>query len=538
MKQTYIKSFFGLTLVVALLASTGCKKLEDFGDTDTRTDQASDPTTAYLLSNASIGLPAVLSSTAGGIRGSLYAQQWAETQYTDVSLYGNPQLDFGSYATSVMDLQRIINLNTDPATKSAFNVLGTSTAPLGSNGSQIAIATILKVYFMWTITDRWGDVPYTEALKGAENLTPAYDKQEDIYAFMLRDLKAAMASFDPTAAVRGDLYYPVPKSPYPYPAFPLIAYQADIDAQIAKWKKVANSLRMLIALRMSKVNPALAETEFADAANDPAGAIETNADNLKLSYSGASAFETNTFYSNLNGRKDYAFSKTLGDILANMGDPRRAAYGNSGAAFPYGLKRDDAVAFDGSVQGAYATPINSTYRAVNSSVVVLPAAYVLLAKAEAADRGWISGSAQTYYEAGVTASFTQWGQSAAAATTYLAGAADFNTGNGGGLNIGFAAAFPSIVGADATTATPRERIQLQRYLASFGDGLQAWCEWRRTGIPHLKPTAYGVNTPQEIPRRLTYGTTEYAANPVNVAAAAARYPGGDKMDSRMWWDTP
>lgn len=531
MKQTYIKSFFALSLAVALLTTTSCKKLEDFGDTDTRTDQANDPTTAYLLTNASIGLPAVLSSTAGGIRGSLYAQQWSETQYTDVSLYGNPQLDFGSYATSLEDLQTIIDLNTNPATKSAFNVYGTSTAPLGSNGSQIAIATILKVYFMWTLTDRWGDVPYTEALKGAANLTPAYDKQQDIYAHMLSDLKAAMASFDPTAVVRGDILYPVPTTP-------LIATQATIDGQIAKWKKVANSLRMLIALRMSKVDPGLAETEFADAANDPAGSIETNADNLKVQYSGATAFETNTFYSALNGRKDYAFSKTLGDILGNMSDPRRAAFGSSGAGFPYGLKRDDAVAFDGSVSGAYATPINPTFRAVNSTVQIIPAAYVLLAKAEAADRGWISGSAQTYYEAGVTASFTQWGQSAGAAATYLAGAADFNTGSGGGTDIGFLAAYPSIVGSDALTTTPRERIQLQRYLASFGDGLQAWCEWRRTGIPHLKPTVNGVNTPREIPRRLTYGTTEYAANPVSVADAASRYPGGDKMDSRMWWDTP
>jgi len=530
MKKTYIKSLLAFSVAVALFATSSCKKLEDFGNTDTRIDRANDPTTAYLLTNASIGLPGVLSSTAGGIRGALYTQQWSETQYTDVSLYGNPQLDFGSYATSMQDLQTIINLNSNDATKNALNVLGTATQPLGSNGSQIAIATILKTYLMWTITDRWGDVPYTEALKGAGNLTPSYDKQEDIYAHMLSDLKAALTSFDATAAVRGDVYYPVPKTP-------LVATQANIDLQISKWKKVANSLRMLIALRMSKAAPTLAATEFADAANDPAGAIETNADNLVLAYPGGTATETNVFYSALNGRKDYAFSKTLGDILGNMSDPRRAAFGSTGAGFPYGLKRDDAVAFDGSVAGAYSTPIAGTFRAVTSPIAVIPAAYVLLAKAEAAERGWISGSAQTFYEAGVTASFTQWGQTAGAAATYLAGShANFTSGDGGGIDIGFSAAFPSIVGADANTTTNLERIQLQRYLASFGDGLQAWSEWRRTGIPHLKPTAYGVNTPQEIPRRLTYGTTEYAANPVSVAEAAARLTGGDKMNSRMWWD--
>ncbi|CAN5752802.1 SusD/RagB family nutrient-binding outer membrane lipoprotein [soil metagenome] len=522
MKHTYIKSFFAFSVAVALFATTGCKKLEDFGDTDTRNDRANDPSTAYLLTNAESQVANILSSTAGGIRGSLYAQQWSETQYTDVSLYGNPQLDFGGYSGPLYDLQRIIDLNTNAATKGALNVTGTATASFGSNGSQIAIATILKVYYLWTTTDRWGDIPYSEALKGAGNLTPSYDKQQDIYAQMLADLKAANASFDPTiAAVKGDIFY-----------------AGSIATQVAKWTKLSNSLRMLIALRMSKVYPnagGLAATEFADAY--AGGGIVTNADNMVATYVGGSALNTNVFYSVLNGRKDYAFSKTLGDILTNMGDVRRAAYGSSGPAFPYGLKRDDAVAFDGSVSGGYALPINLTYRAVTSPVVILPASYVLLAEAEAAERGWIAASAQTLYEAGVTASFTQWGQSAAAAATYLAGSsANFTTGSGGGTDIGLLAAFPSVVGADAVTNTNLERIQLQRYLASFGDGLQAWSEWRRTGIPHLTPTVFGVNTPREIPRRLTYGTNEYGLNPASVAEAAARYTGGDKMSSRMWWD--
>ena len=220
-----------------------------------------------------------------------------------------------------------------------------------------------------------------------------------------------------------------------------------------------------------------------------------------------------------------------------MSDPRRAAFGSSGAAFPYGLPRDLAVAFDGSVAGAYATPIAASFRATSSPIVILPASYVLLAKAEAAQRGWISGNAQTFYEAGVTESFKQWGQTAGAAATYLNNsAANFASGSGGGTDIGFSSDYPSIVGADASTGTPLERIQLQRYIASFGDGIQAWAEWRRTGVPNLKPTAFGTNSPKEIPRRLTYGTTEYAANTVNVNEAAGRYAGGDKMNSRMWWD--
>ena len=512
MKYKYFNSFFAFSILLATIAITGCDKLEDFGDTDTRSDASVTPITSNLLTNAQVPIANLFSSTAGGIRGALYAQQWAETQYTDVSIYGNPQLDFGAtYAGALKDLQSIIDLNTNPSTKSTFNVIGTVANPLGSNANQIGVATILKSYYMWTITDRWGDVPYSEALKGAANLTPKYDKQEDIYKGLLSDLKVSVNNFDDGASVAGDIFF-----------------DGDVDA----WKKVANSMRMLIALRMSKADPVLAESEFVAASNDAAGAIESNTDNWTMVYPGGTTLQTNVFYSALNGRRDYALSRTVSDILDNMSDDRRGVFGSSEQGFPYGLPRDQAVAFGSS----YAKPFNPSVITATSPIVILPASYVLLAKAEAVELGWISGNAKDLYESGVTASFEQWNLSTA--SDYLTGSAEFNNGAGGGSEIGFIAEFPSIVGADANTTTSLERIRLQRYLASFGDGIQAWAEWRRTGIPRLKPTAFGVNTPKEIPRRLTYGTTEYAANPTNVAAAAARLSGGDVMNSRMWWDRP
>ncbi len=515
MKYKYFKSFCAFSFLLASIAITGCDKLEDFGDTDTRTDASVTPITSNLLTNAQVPIANLFSSTAGGIRGALYAQQWAETQYTDVSIYGNPQLDFGAtYAGALKDLQGIIDLNTNPSTKSTFNVIGTVANPLGSNANQIAVATILKSYYLWTITDRWGDIPYSEALKGASNLTPKYDKQEDIYRALLADLKAAVNGFDDGADVAGDIYF---------------------DGNADSWKKVANSMRMLIALRMSKVYPnpgEFAATEFADASNDPAGGIESNTDNWTMVYPGGTTLQTNVFFSALNGRRDYALSRTVSDILDNMNDDRRGVFGSSEQGFPYGLPRDQAVAFGSS----YAKPFNPSVISATSPIVILPASYVLLAKAEAVELNWISGNSKDLYEDGVTASFEQWNLSTA--SDYLAGSAEFNNGAGGGSDIGFISEFPSIVGADANTTSTLERVRLQRYLASFGDGIQAWAEWRRTGIPRLKPTAFGVNTPKEIPRRLTYGTTEYAANPTNVAAAAARLSAGDVMNSRMWWDKP
>ena len=83
------------------------------------------------------------------------------------------------------------------------------------------------------ITDRWGDIPYSDALKGDPNVT--FDTQEVIYKDLIKELTEAVAQFTTGgAAVKGDIIY---------------------GGDIAKWKKFANSCRMLMALRLSKVYP-------------------------------------------------------------------------------------------------------------------------------------------------------------------------------------------------------------------------------------------------------------------------------------------
>jgi Starch-binding associating with outer membrane len=506
-------------IILSLITLSSCKKLSDFGDLNTRKDASAVPLTSGLITSAENSIAGIMSGLGSGLRASMYAQSFSEEQYTEQSLFANPQLDFGAtYSGPLMDLQTVINLNTDPATKSAVTVVSS-----GSNGNQIGIAKILKSYILWTITDRWGDVPYTKALLGSANLSPSYDKQEDIYKLLLADLKAAINSFDGGALVKGDYLYASTTGPI----------------QAAKWKKLANTLRMLISLRMSKVFPAaggFAATEFVSAATDPAGSILTNADNFVANFDGLSAAGSNVWFNNLTGRSDYDLSLTTYDILNNMSDARLPKFSNGGSAMPYGLTRDKAVAFTASVSGNVARPF--LVKTNNTPIVIVPASYTLLAQAEAVQRGWWTpaSTAKELYDRGVQASFDQWG--VGSATTYLSGLANFNIGSGGGTNIGFNAAYPSIVGADAQTPTPLTRIQLQRYIASYGDGIQAWSEWRRTGIPNLKPTSFATNTPKEIPRRFTYGVTEYSTNTANAIAGAAAISGGDVMNSRVWWDKP
>ena len=485
-----------LNILLALIIFAGCSKIKDFGDTNVNPNATSTPSAAALLTNAIIGMGGA--NTQGG----LYAQMFSETQYTEASLYALPKLNFDNniYVGSLMDLQNIINLNSNDATK-------ITAAKFGANANQIGVARILKAYLIWTVTDRWGDVPYSEAFKGLENLTPKYDKQEDIYKDLVKELTEAKAQISSSlAAPVGDIMFYKP------------AAGAAVSWSIAagRWKKLANSLRMLISLRTSKVYPnpgQWAATNFSAAYSDPDGYIAANADNFVINYTGSVTAFRNPWYTVYNGRTDFAESKLMTDLMASLTDPRQAAFGSSTIGFPYGLTRDLAVAF-GSANSGYARILASNKRATNSPLVLISAATVRLAIAEAAQRGWITADISSNYQAGIQASWDQWGVTGNIAN-YLSNAAVALTG----------------------TASDLQRIQLQQYIAYYPDGAQAWANWRRTAIPALTPTQYASNASKQIPRRYVYGANEYSVNPESVAEAAARI-GGDTPDTRVWWDKP
>jgi len=186
---------------------------------------------------------------------------------------------------------------------------------------------------------------------------------------------------------------------------------------------------------------------------------------------------------------------------------------------PYGLAIAAPVA-------AYARMGNGAFAAQAGTFVILNAASILLAHAEAVERGWVAGgtaAAKVLYDAGVTASFAQWAQTMPA--TYL---------NGGGVAAMGGATVP---GSNGLTNTPLKRIHLQQYFAFFPSGVQAWSNWRRTGVPDLRPTINGQPVGAQIPRRYKYGPSDFTSNTAAVNAAVAKIPGGaNTQDARMWWD--
>jgi hypothetical protein len=517
MKYNLLKKYTVTVVFTAVILLTGCGKIDQFGDTNQNPNGITQPIPSAILTNvqASIG------GLAANTRKVTYCQYVSESQYTDVSLYSLPQIEMGpSYAglatassANLNDMQVIINYNSDPKTA------GTASS-YGSNANQIAIAKIIKSYIYWVLTDNWGDIPYSEALLGAANTSPKFDKQEDIYFGVMKELKAAVAGFDNGGAIAGDIIY---------------------GGDVVKWKKFGNSLRMLMAMRLTKKYPAAggkAALEFADAYGNAAGHITTNADNFSVKYPGGSF--KNPWFLTYEARDDYATSKTMYDILGGLGDTRQSVFGTSAIGFPYGLSRDLAVSFTTSTGNNHARVLALTKRTESSPIVVMGAANVLLAKAEAIERGWIPGTtadAQTAYEAGITVSFGEWGLAVPAG--YLAGPANYLSGNGVSTNVGGAVApYDNFRAAEnniqnAITATKLDRIALQRWVASFPNGHEGWCEWRRTGVPALKKTRFATG---EMVRRYVYGTQDYSFNSEKTKEAAARLTGGDKQESKVWWD--
>jgi len=469
-----------LILASVLLVSgiTSCDKIRDFGDTNVNPGVTSEPITSALLTNVLAGISGYATSTRGGA----YCQYFSETQYTDLSTYSLPQLEFsGNYSGALYDLQNIINYNSDPATADKAKAFG-------SNNNQIAVARILKAYIYWWITDQWGDIPYSEALKGVQ---PKYDRQQDIYTDLFKELKEAVAQFDGGDPFKGDILF---------------------NGDISRWKKFANSMRLLMALRIIKADAGKAQTEAVAAINDAGGLISSNSDNAVIDYPGGAFL--NPWWSLYNGRVDWAMSDVVDGFFDATSDRRALAFGSSSIGFPYGRDRAEAVAFF-NANPNWARILAPSYRTEGSPIVLLNYASILLARAEVRERGWITSgqTAAELYNAAIQASWEQWGVfSQTEYNNYIANASvAYGTNN-------------------------LQKIGIQRWLAHYPDGSQGWAEWRRSGYPALSPAIDATNASGQIPRRYVYGTAEYSLNQSGVEEAVDRLAGGDTQDSRVWWD--
>ncbi len=479
-----------MALLSALIISgVGCsKKIDEFGDINVNPNIVAEPNTAALLTNVISNM----GDEVWQVNPGLYAQLYSETQYTELSRYARNQPDYGAYYSGVLyDLVNIIKLNTDPETAAKVVVNG-------SNANQIATARILKAWWFLRVTDQWGDIPYSQALNFNGQIP--YDKQQDIYTDLFKELKEAVGQFDGGASVKGDIL---------------------LDGNIATWKKFANSLRMIMALRLSSVDAAKGKTEFLDAMGAGGGYLTTNADDIKLVYPGGNYPSTFYEYYNITQRSDYAISKTVTDLMNPNGDRRINAWGSSTKGFTYGLERNDAIAF-ASANPDWARIMHPSIRTETQPIPIITASQVTLARAEAAQRTWTAENATNLYRTGIELNWRQWGVYDATA---------FN-------------AYMLTAPVAITAGTELQKIITQRWLAAFPDGLEAWNIVRSTGLPTLTPAPGAVapaGTSRIIPIRMGISQSHFDLNTTNTNAVAEIYKIGGEKDSqygKMWWVKP
>lgn len=490
-------------LCLAAVSATACKT-----DLTALNINPNNPTSApatTLFTNATV-------STLGTFNGSfqtlsmtsLFAEHIAQVQYVDEDRghIRNTTIDglfTGQYSGPLEDYQKVI-----------------AQADAAKQPNTASPARVMQSWVYQNMTDLWGDIPYSEALAGdvGGSFTPKYDAQKDIYYGLLKTLT------DASTAMKGGI---TGADPGLAGADPI--YKGDV----AKWAKFANSLRARLALRMSKADPAKAATELTAAF--AAGMIASNADNAMITWPGDGVYD-NPLAANFATRDDHRVSKTLLDTMNALADPRVKVYAQptkndptvyaglqngmdnaSAGAFFNTTSRPGAIFYPGATSyGTYGTAAGK-----KTPSYLMTFAEVSFIQAEAANKGLAgltAAQAAGFYNAGVTNSITQWGGSAADAATYLAK--------------------PGV--AYVAGATGLQQIGLQKWIALFTQGTEAWSEWRRTGNPatiKMGPKFY-PDTPN-MARRLLYSGAEQSVNMASLTAAIAAQ-GPDLYSTRVWWD--
>jgi hypothetical protein len=392
------------------------------------------------------------------------------------------------------------------------------TGPDGKNPTWTNLHNMAQVSYIYTMqimTDLYGNVPYSEANKGIEGIFfPKYDSQESIYKDMLAKLETAANAIGsgPDAVGAADVIF---------------------KGDFAKWKKFTNSMMLRLAMRVSNVDPALAQ-QFAQKAIS-GGVMQSNDDIALLPCSsGPSLWFNQNGLSRALIPSDWGarnmLSKTLVDFLQTRNDPRLRIWAVRGIwGGPYLTDPADQIGmpngYDSETMKEYLgqtepvdrelefSRINPMLLDVDDPWIVMTAAESQFLLAEAAVKGWYNGNATDHYNTGVKLAMQQW---TAFDESFEVSDAEVDA---------YLAANP-FDGSE-------KMIGEQHWAANFMQWYEAYSNWRRTGYPELTPVDYlGNISGGRIFRRLEYSRTEVANNP-NFKEGSTQ---PDDVMTRMWWD--
>ncbi len=385
----------------------------------------------------------------------------------------------------------------------------------------VHLATIIRVSAMHRVSDIYGPIRYTKF--DDYTTTGEYDSQEVAYNAFFTELGAAI---DGLEAFEGDAQF------IPFD-------MSTLGGDIAKWRKYANSLRLRLAMRIVKKNPALAKTQGELSLASNAGLLESIDMKINTGFSHPIATISGSW-------GDVRMSAEMEAILKGFKDNRIEKYFNpaedpSLAGGYKGIRMGIAIEAKGQYVGH--SSIGSVID--GETIQWMTASEIWFLRAEAALRGWSNaGNAKTNYEAGIKASFTQ--HSVAGVDVYIADNTstpnDFVDALNPVNNIAYPGDIKIAFNANGTNEAKLEQIITQKWIAMFPDGQEAWSEFRRTGYPKVFPVVINnsggtIDTNIQI-RRVNFVQNEKNTNNGNVTKAITFLNGPDNGGTRLWWDVP
>ena len=453
-------------IFTALLIMVSCDSDETYEGLNKDPNNPTTVTADALFTSATVSLFKQLESTS--VNSNIFrmvSQYWTETQYVDEANFdlqnrNIPQNFWSTLYTSVLyDLKNAKELTTDAKQKAQIEVI--------------------EVYTWQLLVDTFGDIPYSEALQGQGDATPAYDDGNTIYTDLIARIDTAITGLGGagTGFVQPDVIY---------------------SGDIAKWIKFANSLKLKLAVHVGN----------SPAANAAAGgAFTSNADNATIAFEGSTP-NTNPLWVSLvqSGRNDFVPAKTIVDVMNTLADPRRTVF------FEDNLTVSGTITYEGGVYGT--TNSYALYSHIGKAMLEPTFRGVLLdyAEVEFLKAAALIGVPETHYQNGITASFKDWGLEADA-PAYIA----------------------------SLSAYSEQNLAHQFWLAMYNRGFEGWFVYRKytnhfgDGTSATDVFQVPADTENPIPTRFTYPVNEQTLNETNYDAASSAI-GGDTQTTRIFWD--
>lgn len=490
MKNVIIKQISAFSLIF-LIGFSSCKKALDINTSPN--SPSLDKGTPELI------FPAAVASTAGtigaeyAVLGGIWSQYWtqsvAASQYRYIDSYNVTQSDF--------------NTRFDEVFSGALNDYQFSIRKAEETGkwNYFLMSTVMKAYTYQVMVDLYDNLPYSEAIKGQENLTPKYDKGADIYAGLISEIDNALSkgyASSPSAGTADQVF------------------GGDMDS----WVRFANTLKLKMYIRMVYANPTVAEAGIKALYTN--GATFLNTDASLATFLNEPDKSNPLFEYNVRklGGDNLRASRTFLTFLLDNNDPRIASYFTKSGANYLGINQGDFQNTDVSLIPASIAVLNAL-----DPVRFISAAESHFLQAEALERYYVGAGAQQQYNLGVTAAFAQNGFSETIASSF------YSTGN--------KYAYPT----SGTFEQKLESIIVQKWASFPGShSLEGYFEKNRTGYPRTS-AVYSTDTEyisgqfvfsktsfigQKLPKRLIYPDSERKTNPNTPAIVP--------LTQNVWWD--